>query len=339
MRPGAKIAAMPAESKSHPDRHAATLMQLVQAAPTFAGREPGAGSRDCRIDTKLLLWRAQQACARSDAARAHLQRWPQAQHPDLWAGTVQDGVNRGFAVALEEAIAFATTRGADPFVMPRDAVVTTGKELRRRREVLLASAGPRVRFSRKMGLLFVDRDGGVATTNCLRFEARRDQGTLDRFEPVPDERPRLFSAQFLPPVHLIEGAGHTLLRLEGRLGRKAIGWGCAVTILARSDEHVVRLRVEISTPQSGWRLRARFLGLPQANVHHHCTDVSESVRGPHGDFLAFTLVRACGLLEVDGAIVAVPDAAAPRTLVHDFELRSGAADGQRPELDSHSTGR
>ncbi len=324
----AKIRTMPNETKSHPDRHAATLVQLVDGPTTAAHRAPGPGARDCRIDQKLLLWRACRASARSDAARAHLDRWPQNEHPDLWAGTVRDGVARGFSAALEEAISLAADEdGPDPFVIPPAAQVTTGKDLRRRRDVLIASGGSRCRFARKTGLLFVDREGGVQSANCLRFEARRDLGSLDDFEPDAAERPRLFSAQFLQPELLAETPDATLLRLVGRLGRGPVGWRCAVSVLGRRIDDAVRLRIELLDGEAGWRLRARFLGLPSDAVTHHCTDVREEVVGAQGRFLAFTLLRACGVLHVDGQPVAVPDAARPWPLVHDFELPVASRSG------------
>ncbi|MCB9884063.1 MAG: hypothetical protein H6838_01150 [Planctomycetes bacterium] len=313
---------MLAESKSHPDRHAATLVQLASGSNAAAHQPPGLGARDCRIDQKLLLWRARRAMTRSEAARAHLDRWPEASHPDLWAGTVRDGVARGFSAALEEVISLASPEdGADPFELPADARVTTGKDLRRRRDVLLASGGARCRFSRKTGLLFVDRESDVQSANCLRFEARRDCGSLDHFEPDAAERPRLFSAQFLQPELLAETSDTTLLRLVGRLGRGPIGWRCALTLVGRIADDAVHLRIELPGSEPGWRLRARFLGLPSATVTHHCTDVREEVAGAQGRFVAYTLSRACGVLHVDGQPVAVPGASDHGPLVHDFDLR------------------
>lgn len=316
---------MPAEPKSHHDRHAATLVQLAGDATRDSVRPPEPGARDCRIGQKLQLWRARRACQRSEAARRHLQRWPEADHPDVWTGTVRDGVARGFSVALEEAISLAAEpREEDPFTAPAHGLVTTGKELRKRRDLLIASGGARCRFSRKGGLLFLDREGGLESKNCLHFEARRDCGSLDGFAADPSERARLFSLQFLPAERLIEAPGYTSLRLAGRLGRGPIGWRCAVTLVGRDRDRAVRLRVEVLTGEPGWRLRARFLGLPAAAITHECTDVHEQVHTSGGHFTAYTLLRSCGVLLVDGEPVAVPDAAQTGPFVHDFSLGASA---------------
>lgn len=319
----------------HPDRRAATLAQLVPLPPGRRCQLPGAGARDCRIDQKLLLWQAERAAAASPAAADHLARWPRERHPDLWAGTVQDGAARGFSVALEEAIALAGAPHQDPLLpvpdrptgtpadAPGPAGWTFGKALRKRKELLVASGGARVRFSRKLGALFVARDEQVHSSNCLWFEARRDLGSLDGFVADPAERSRLFSAQFLPPESLCETADTTQLRLVGCLGRADQRWPIQVTILARRDEPRVRLRIALQRPPSGWRLRVRFLGLPDQAIHHHCTDVRETVQGPQGPWTACTLVRSCDRLIVDDERLAVPSAAQLLAVCHDFELGAG----------------
>ena len=71
-----------------------------------------------------------------------------------------------------------------------------------------------------------------------------------------------------------------------------------------------------------WRLRARFLGLPAEHIAHECTDVREVVGNASGGFVAFTLVRSCGTLLVDGSPIAVPAAQCPGTLRHRFWLGS-----------------
>lgn len=313
---------MPASPVSHPDRRAATLANLAGAPAAPAGALfalPGAGAADCRIDLKLLQWQALAAAARSPRAKAHLDAWPAAAHPDLWAGTVQDGVARGFAVCCEEAVALAPPVPAPPAI-PEGARVTTGKELRRKKDVLVASGGPRVRFTRKGGLLLVDRAGDVHSANCLRFEARADHGTLDGFAGAADERPRLYSAQFLQPRQYVEAAAGQELVLAGRLGRGPIGWSCEVTITGRPDDPSLDLIVCIANAPAGWRLRARFLGVGSEAIEHACTPVREVVANDAGGFVAFTLVRACTTLLVDGIPVAVPGARCGGPLLHHFRI-------------------
>ncbi|MBZ0153828.1 MAG: hypothetical protein K8J09_20050 [Planctomycetes bacterium] len=319
---------MPIATPSHPDRAAATLANVaaVAAGRTAPFCAPSTGADDCRIDLKLLVWRARQAMVRSAAARAHLAPFAVEAHPDLWAGTVQDGVARGFASRLEEAIALAGAEpapvaGAAAATTEANARVTTGKELRRRKDLLVKSGGARVRFTRKEGLLFVDRDDGLHSANCLRFEARDDRGTLDCFVPG-DDRPRLFSAQFLAPVRYIEGQDHQELVLAGRLGRGANGFGCRLTLRGDAAATTVELRLTIDNRQLDTRLRARFLGLPMAVIHHDCTPVSEAVDGDHGGFVACTLLRANGRLLVDGHPIVVPGAQCQGVIEHVFRLGS-----------------
>lgn len=322
---------MPAGSPSHPDRLAATMAHLAAARALRPGRDfepPGAGAADCRIDVKLAEWRALRAAERSPAAREHLAACDAAEHPDLWAGTVRDGVARGFLVRLEEAAALAPPEpGAAPPTAPPDARVTVGKELRRRRDLLLASAGPRFRFARKTGLVFVDRGDAVHSANCFWFEARRDLGTLDGFVADPGERARLFSAQFLQPQQFVEHDAATELQLAGRLGRGPIGWRCRVTLRAERAAPDLGITIELHEIQPGWRLRCRWLGLPAAAIAHACTPVREIVANERGGFVADTLVRSCTTLLVDGAPVAVPDAAGRAPLVHQFRIGATAAAG------------
>lgn len=306
---------------SHPDRAAATLADRAdQTARRGAGpfQPPGSGAADCRIDLKLLQWRALRTLTNSERARDHLQPFAAAAHPDLWAGTVADGTARGFAAALEEAIALAGP--AAPTSPPGDGRRTTGKELRKRRDLLVASGGSRIRFTRKEGVLFVDRETGVNSPNCLRFEARRDLGTLDGFVADPAERPRLMSAQFLQPQEYFEGDGETQLTLAGRLGRGPVGWPCTLRIIGRTDETTVQFHLRLEHRVPGWRLRARFLGVPTAAIAHECTDVREVVANDAGGFVAFTLVRSCGTLLVDGAAREVPGGFCLGTLEHRFRL-------------------
>ena len=317
---------MPSESMSHPDRLAATLANFEDAHRSrvvgpFAA--PGAGSRDCRIDQKVLQHRANLACERSARARERLAALASADHPDLWAGTVQDGVARGFATALEEAIALGGLP-PEPLPAPPDDPVQlqrfAGKELRKKKDLLVASGGSRVRFSRKEGLLFVDREGGINSPNCLRFEARRDLGTLDGFVGDEAERPRLYSAQFLQPREYVQAPGFNQLRLAGRIGRGPVGWNCELVLTGIAAEMTVRVHLHVDNRLPGWRLRARFLGLPSSSIQHACADVREVVANDAGGFVAFTLVRACGTLLVDGKPCATPGANVLGMLEHRFWL-------------------
>ena len=320
---------------SHPDRRLATLAAAAGTAPARGDAHPippGAGAADCRIDLKLLQWRALRAAGSSAAVRARLAAFDPLLRPDLWAGTVQDGVARGFAVALEEAIALAPVSAvpAVPAVPddPTRVQTFTGPQLRKKKDLLVDSGGSRVRFSRKEGVLFVDRDAGVHSTDCLRFEARTDLGTLDGFVADEAERPRLFSARFLQPVRYTAGAGHSELVLEGRLGRSARGFACRIVLSAASSDTRVRLRVHIDNRHTDHRLRARFLGVPPALLEHACTDVHEQVENDAGGFVAFTLVRACGRLVVDGRSIETPAAQCPGPIEHEFLIGlPGRSDG------------
>ena len=312
---------------THPDRAAATLANLPDERGVADGAcsSPGAGAADCRITGKLLQWRALQAVARSPRSAEHLRPFDRARHPDLWAGTVQDGVARGFDVRLEEAIALAPAATTTPRPTAATAVgdgvrITTGRELRKRKDLLVAGGSARVRFTRKEGLLFVARADDLHSANCLRFEARRDGGTLDEFAAVADERPRLYSAQFLQPVRYVEGpAGHELV-LAGRLGRGPIGWNVEATITGRPDQERVRLQLRLDNRQRGWRLRARFLGLPLTMIEHECTPVHEVVANDAGGFVAFTLVRAVDVLRVGATTVSTPAASCQGPIEHTFHL-------------------
>jgi hypothetical protein len=320
---------MPSGPLSHPDRAAATLANVAderarRGEGPFAA--PGPGAADCRIDQKLLQWRAAAAAARSERARDRLKTLDGRDRPDLWAGTVQDGAARGFAAALEEAIALAPPAPPDP-AAPEDPVRTQAfvdRELRRKKDLLVASAGSRMRFSRKQGLLYVDRDGGLHSENCLRFEARTDLGTLDGFVADESERPRLFSAQFLSPRRYVQAPGFTQLELAGRLGRGPVGWPCELVLTGVEAEPSLRLVLRIENRLAGWRLRARFLGIPAAAITHECTPVHDVVANDAGGFVAFTLVRACTTLLVDGMPVATPAGACRGWIEHRFRLGAAA---------------
>ncbi len=287
---------------------------------------PGRGSADCRIDLKLLQWRALRAAGRSAAARLRLDAFDPMLRPDLWAGTVHDGVARGFMAALEEAISLAPADPDELWPTPPDDPLRVqsfeGKDLRKKKDLLVESGGAKIRFSRKEGVLFVDRRAGVNSPNCLRFEARTDRGTLDGFVGEESERPRLFSAQFLDPVRYVAGAGHYELLLRGRLGRTAAGFDCEILFVASESEPFVRMRLRLDNRHDNHRLRARFLGVPSTLLHHRCADVHEEAKNDAGGFVAFTLVRACGTLLVNSEPVAAPAAQCRGTIEHEFRLGS-----------------
>ncbi|MFT4512166.1 MAG: hypothetical protein ACI89X_002196 [Planctomycetota bacterium] len=339
-RTHAKIRAMPAAQLSHPDRLATTLatLQAARSSRNSGDFAPiGNGSADCRIELKMAQWHALRAAAASPAAAEHLAGYDRKDFPELWAGTVQDGVARGFQVRLEEVSSLAPAE-----LMPGTPAATsdqdrsgepaptgkrtefTGKDLRRKKDILIASAGSRVRFSRKGGLLFVDREHDVNSENCLWFEGRRDTGSLDGFAGADDERARLFSCQFLKPRRFLQSKHYCELELVGRLGRGAIGWPCRVVLIGDTNAPDLKLTIELGATVPGWRLRSRFLGVPEQLVHHHCMPVREQVTTEHGGFLADTLVRSCATLMVDGDPMPVPDAASPRAICHTFSL------GKRP---------
>ena len=312
---------MPTSLPPHPDRLAPTLLQVQGTAgePREGCRRPGAGSADCRIELKQQIYLARQAAAACPAAAEHLAPFGEAEHPDLWAGTVQDGVARGFAARLEEACSLAPVT-AEPATDDADAEVLTGKDLRRKRDLLVASGGARARFTRKAGLLVVDRARGVHSENCLWFEARRDRGTLDGFVAEVDERPRLFSAQFLQPQRYAVSAAGATLSLVGRLGRGEISWPCKLTLTGASHRSDLGVTVELDEAPEGWRLRSRFLGLLPSFVRHECEPVREVVDGARGSFLADTLIRSCRRLDVGEQVVETPAAARPGALRHQFWL-------------------
>jgi hypothetical protein len=336
---------MPAAQLSHPDRLATTLatLQAARASRASADFAPiGAGSADCRIELKMAQWRALRAAAASPAAAEHLAAYARQDFPELWAGTVQDGVARGFQVRLEEVYSLAPDSQAHEYLAPgakapaanRDdsdesaptgkRTEFTGKELRRKKDILIASASSRVRFSRKGGLLFVDRENDINSENCLWFEGRRDVGSLDGFAGADDERARLFSVQFLKPQRFLQSKHYCELELAGRLGRGAIGWPCRVLLIGDTNAANLQLTIELGANVPGWRLRSRFLGVPEQLVHHHCMPVRELVTTEHGGFVADTLVRSCATLHVDGEPMAVPGAASLGAIRHTYSLGTGS---------------
>jgi len=314
----------------HPDRLATTLARRdVHAARAHTSR-PGAGSRDARIDLKLLVWKAHQALEHrgTEAARARLADLDTA---DLWAGTVRDGVARGMMVALEEAIDLCKPIAEDPVadtvdaaaIVAGTAAVFEGVALRKKRDLLVASGGARIRFSRKGGVLMVDRALDLNVQDCIRFEDRADRGDLDGFQPEHGSRPRLFSPAFLKPRRYIESKDHHRLELEGRLGRTPWGFPCRIVFEGRAEDAVVTMTVAVHNTHSDHRLRIRFLGLPDECVTHECTDVWETILVGARRFRAATIVRACGTLRCGDERIATPDAQCMRTVEHTFHLGSG----------------
>ncbi len=244
--------------------------------------------------------------------------------PELLAGTVQDGVARGVLVALEESASLC--RGSEPpraedLPDPDDAEEFTGRDLRRKKDIVVASGGSRMRWSRRGGLQLVDREHEVNEEDCIRFDDRRDLGDLDAFAGDPHEKPRLFSPAFLKPVRLLQGRSGSRLDLQGRLGRRADGHPCSIVVLARADETQVRLIVRIDNQHDDHRLRIRFLGCrrPEA-IESDGTPGFELVHAGHRHFVAATLVRACGRLRVDDELVPVPLAQCRGEHRHEFRL-------------------
>lgn len=311
--------------KPHPDRRATTLAgraAIAERAGQGPFQIPGPGSADARIDLKLLAHAANQALTRR-GTEAAVQRIADLRGPDLWAGTVQDGTARGFMAALEEAIDLCKPEPETPDPDPDGEQLFEGRNLRRKRDILVASAGARVRFGHRTGILFVDRDRDLHTENCIRFEDRRDTGHLDAFSPAEGERARLFSAAFLRPVALRQGARRDLLVMEGCLGRGPRGYPCRMSIEGRKDESCIRLTVAVNNRHTDHRLRIRFLGFPDPSyIAHHCTPVWSKVREKGEGFLAATLVRSCGTLLVGDELIPTPAAQCPGWIEHRFTLGS-----------------
>ena len=318
----------------HPDRAAPTLAvreRLLADAPAGPFQQPGPGSADARVDLKLLWWRARASVAERGTPAAR-ERLAMVESPDLEAGTIQDGTARGVAVALEEAISLCTPRPESVEPEPTELaalehVVVTGKDLRRRREFLVASGGARIRFSRKQGVLFVDRDHDVNAADCIRIEDRRDRGTLDGFVADPDERPRLFSPAYLKPVRFEESPTRTRLHLEGRLGRRPDGFPCRLVVEGRPDRQRVTLRIAIRNDHVDHRLRLRLLGCrnPAVIASEGAPDATLEFRKTRFH-IAVTLVRSCGELRVGDAGVPCPSAQVSGWIHHVLHVGGAAWD-------------
>ena len=267
---------------------------------------PGAGSDDARVDLKLMTWRARSAIAERGTPEAEA-RLSELDTPDLWAGTVQDGTARGVMLACEEAISLCRpeTCDSDPVDVELGAVFGE-RELRRKRDLLVASAGARLRFSRKGGVLFVDRATETNVPDCLVFEDRRDQGTLDGFVPVEGERARLFHPGFLRPIYFAQNEVRDILVIEGR-----------------KDDPRIRIAVTVDNAHEDHRLRVRFRSLPDAvSIRSRGTPSWENVQHRGAKFVAATLVRSCGRLSVGSDTVEVPGAQCLGRITHSFSIGS-----------------
>jgi hypothetical protein len=306
----------------HPDRRCATLANRPASAPVDLVAPPP-GSSDSRVDLKLLTWRARRALANgaTPAARA---RFAAVDAPHLLAGTVQDGTARGVQLALEETIdlcAWQEPPLAETCAIDGDAEVFEGKALRKKKDILVASGGSRIRWSRKGGVIVVDREHGVHAEDCIRFEDRHDRGDLDGFDGDPDERPRIFSPAFLQPLRLVQGKTLHRLDLVGRLGRRGDGHACSLTFLGRSDEPCVRMIVSIDHRLENHRLRVRFLGASTVDaIDADGTPGFTVVQSGARVFVAATLVRAVGSLELGSERIPTPAAQCKGVIRHEFRL-------------------
>jgi hypothetical protein len=305
----------------HPDRAATTL---ADRARLIADNSPqpesaGAGIGDARVDLHLL-WHAVDRTLATRSTAAALDWLAGLDTADLRAGTVQDGTARGLRARLEEAISLCKPASPSPDPDPDEDVIT-GKDLRRKREILIASAGVRIRFSRKQGVHLIDRARDVNTPHFLQFDDQRDIGCLDRFVPKPDTRARIFSPAFLEPEQLVQSSREDRLVLGGRLGRGRDGFDCRLTLIGRKDERGIRLRIAIDNRVLDHRLRIRFVGETDAAfVSHRGTPEFSTIRAGSRRFLAATLVRACGRLRVGDAHIPTPDAQMQGPIEHEFGL-------------------
>ena len=317
--------------RPHPDRAAATLAQRERLLAQVSHRQdsstedwqmPGPAAGDARVDVHLLRHAADRAVREHDSAAARA--WLEGlDTPDILEGTVQDGTARGLCARYEEAISLCPTPPSSDTDEDPDtkAQVFTDKELRRKRDILVASGGARIRFSRRRGILLVDRQRDIHEEDCIQFEDRSDAGCLDGFEPAPNERPRLFSPAFLKPASLRQGPVEDRLELLGRLGRGARGFPCRITLVGHKAETGIRMTVWIDNRHPDHRLRIRFRGLRDpAYITHRGTPGFTTVREKGRSFVAATLVRACGRLRVGERMIATPGAQLLQPIEHVFGL-------------------
>ncbi|MHC5062365.1 MAG: hypothetical protein ACYTG5_00130 [Planctomycetota bacterium] len=309
---------------AHADRLISTLAQRNERMHEGASgpyMQPGPGSADARVDLKLLAHRARRSLEERGTQAAR-ERLAGLESPDLWAGTVQDGTARGFKVALEEAISLCgreEQQALEPD--PEQDILTDPKQLRRKREILVASAGTRLRFSRKKGVQLIDRRLDFNQENCIQFEDRRDCGDLDQFVPEEGKRPRIFLPGFLTPARLIQNKLHDLLEIRGRLGRRFDGYPCAIVFEGRKDEDFLRMTLRVENRQLDHRLRIRFLGVrDQAMIGHAGTPGWEKIEYQGRAFMAATLVRSCGRFRAADEVIQVPEAQCLGWIEHRFKL-------------------
>jgi hypothetical protein len=303
----------------HPDRVATTLAERAALLEQSSASTSTATRSDARVDLQLLRFAADRAIATRGTSEAR--GWIEGlDTPDLLAGSIQDGTARGLMARLEEAISLCDAEipvDADE----ADADVFTGKELRRKRDILIASKGVRIRFSRKNGIHVIDRARDMNEPNCIQFEDQPDEGCLDGFVASNGARPRLFSPAFLSPEQLVHGRDEDRLVLAGRLGRGRAGFPCRIALIGRKDEAGIRMIVHIENRCVDHRLRIRFVGVRDASfVSHRGTPGFCTVRHKGRAFLAATLVRACGRLRVGDDYVATAGAQTQGWIEHTFGL-------------------
>lgn len=312
-----------------PDRSAATLLLADRGRGEGPYAAPGDGAFDARLPLKQLYREVERRLETggNEAAREHFRR---VDRPELRAGTIQDATARAVRVVLEETLslcpadaneALATGHGD---LEPHEIEIVEGKHLRRRREFLIASGGARVRFSRKGGVLFVDRTHDVHAQDCLRIEDRSDRGDLDGFVGDPDERPRLFSPAYLKPRRFETSARFTRLILEGRLGRRPDGYRSRMEISATPDSKLVTVELRIENRNDDHRLRLRVLGCRRPDaIGCETAPAFRPVFAGGRAFVATSLLRSIGRLRVDDDHVPAPEAQCHGTVVHRFLLGLG----------------
>lgn len=316
--------------KAHPDRLAETLAHraallhaLPSGIPEAVSRQP-AQTVDARVDLQLLRFKVQRAL-RDRGTEAAIAALSGLDSTDFTAGTIQDGTARGLMARLEESLSLCeplipSPDDSDPIDHPHTEIFH-GKDLRRKRDILIASGGARIRVSRKTGCLLVDRKQGIHEEHCIQFEDQTDVGCLDHFQPADGQRPRLFSPAFLKPSYLHQGPIEDRLVLEGQLGRGHRGYPCKITFIGRKEEPGIRMSVWILNQHRNHRLRIRFAGLQDpAYISHHGTPGFELVHARGRTFLAATLVRACGRLQAGDDFVSTPAAQVIGPIEHQFGL-------------------
>jgi hypothetical protein len=198
--------------------------------------------------------------------------------------------------------------------------VRTPSDLRRLRDVAIASGGSRIRWTRREGLALIDRAAGLHAPSFLWFENRRDAGDLDGFRPARDDRPRRYVVPSLhPQAFAQDGDGGSELLLAGRLGRGRYGFPIRMRIVGRPDRDRVLIELAVFNDHDDHRLRARFLGLTAAACvsTEGSPPVVETVSGGRIEH-AMTLVRACTRLRIDEPprTIPVPGAACRGWIVH-----------------------